>query len=232
MGLSKSESSFVLSWAKRIKAIKLLGGKCRNCNADNIFVLEFHHIEKSKEKLLRKIKSYRWSFIEEEIKKCILLCSNCHAELHCTKNRNHKEKKKILDKIERYSCSKCNYKGKNYASLVFHHNKGIKNFGISKVTTRQVNKSLDDVLNEIKNNCVLICKNCHLKEHILIEKFNKLKSYIDYRIENHQEYKEPLNADIIYDMLTVKGMNQTEIAKYFGRNKSVINGIIKRFEKK
>jgi predicted HNH restriction endonuclease len=31
---------------------------------------------------LRSLSNRRWSVITEEAKKCILLCSNCHAELH------------------------------------------------------------------------------------------------------------------------------------------------------
>jgi predicted HNH restriction endonuclease len=61
-------------------------GSCKNCGySKNHAALEFHHVDLSTKSFqldLRSLSNRRWSVIVEEAKKCILLCSNCHAELH------------------------------------------------------------------------------------------------------------------------------------------------------
>lgn len=73
---------------RRIKikedAVKYKGGKCIKCGYNKyIGALEFHHInqdEKDFEISNGNCKS--WDKIIIELDKCILLCSNCHRELH------------------------------------------------------------------------------------------------------------------------------------------------------
>ena len=51
----------------------------------NFAALEFHHLDpvsKSFQLDLRSLSNRRWSAVLEESDKCILLCSNCHAEWH------------------------------------------------------------------------------------------------------------------------------------------------------
>ncbi len=77
------------SYSKKLKAINFLGGKCEICGENNYFKLNFHHMDSSdKEYNLNKIREGRWSIIEKEIKKCKLLCYNCHFEIHYKDNRN------------------------------------------------------------------------------------------------------------------------------------------------
>ena len=61
-----------------------LGGKCKKCNDNRLYVLDFHHLDpKTKEIQIGNAWSYK--SIEDtfkEIKKCIPLCSNCHREFH------------------------------------------------------------------------------------------------------------------------------------------------------
>ena len=57
--------------------------KCGICGYNKSLVaLDFHHLnEKEKEFTIRnKIKA--WSKLVEELRKCVLLCSNCHREVH------------------------------------------------------------------------------------------------------------------------------------------------------
>ena len=70
----------------KLELIQLLGGKCEVCGYNkNIGVLCFHHKD-PKEKSIsldaRSLGNRRWQSILEEAKKCQLLCSNCHLELH------------------------------------------------------------------------------------------------------------------------------------------------------
>lgn len=66
------------------KAVTLLGNKC-SCGYDKcIDALQFHHIDpKEKDSDVCKLLGKVWSEkVEKEIKKCKLLCANCHAEYH------------------------------------------------------------------------------------------------------------------------------------------------------
>jgi len=60
------------------------GGKCNNCGYDKCFAaLEFHHYKENKEIALSiLIKDFSKQKSLKEAKKCILLCANCHRELH------------------------------------------------------------------------------------------------------------------------------------------------------
>ena len=42
MTVSKQDSNYALRWAKKIRAINLLGGECDICGNDNIFYWEYH----------------------------------------------------------------------------------------------------------------------------------------------------------------------------------------------
>lgn len=64
--------------------VDTLGGKCMNCGySKNINALTFHHRDANEKSFT--VASRLTSNIEtllEEIKKCDLLCANCHAEHH------------------------------------------------------------------------------------------------------------------------------------------------------
>lgn len=68
----------------KIEAIKRLGGKCSICGYNkNIAALTFHHLRDKKFTLnSRNFKCFSKEKVEEELKKCILLCHNCHSEIH------------------------------------------------------------------------------------------------------------------------------------------------------
>jgi len=66
----------------RSQAIDIMGGNCARCGYDKCYdALDFHHIG---EKLFALAANWHrsWKSIEEEIKKCELLCANCHREEH------------------------------------------------------------------------------------------------------------------------------------------------------
>jgi len=75
---------------KKLKemAIEYKGGKCFLCGYNKcIDALEFHHLDSvkkefgvSKDGLTRS-----WARVQKEIENCILICANCHRELHSKK---------------------------------------------------------------------------------------------------------------------------------------------------
>ena len=69
-------------------AIKSLGGKCMDCGwQGNQAALQFHHTDpKKKDFIIGNVANKNWDSIKGELKKCLLLCANCHSIRHSTKN--------------------------------------------------------------------------------------------------------------------------------------------------
>ena len=71
---------------RKIQLINELGSKCSRCGySKNFSALEFHHNNPSQKNFqldLRSLSNRKWESILVEADKCILLCSNCHAEEH------------------------------------------------------------------------------------------------------------------------------------------------------
>ena len=74
------------AWSRKLELINMMGGKCSKCGyRQNMSALEFHHVnpsEKSFQLDARHLSNTNMEKITEEAKKCILLCSNCHREVH------------------------------------------------------------------------------------------------------------------------------------------------------
>ena len=64
--------------------VNKLGGKCSKCDYDRcLAAIEFHHPGKNKEgNVSTLIKNDSRTKLLKEVKKCIILCANCHRELH------------------------------------------------------------------------------------------------------------------------------------------------------
>lgn len=69
--------------ALKERAIAFLGGKCQGCGYDRCpAAFDFHHVD-AQEKDFEISSRMAWTpALEEELRKCVLLCSNCHREAH------------------------------------------------------------------------------------------------------------------------------------------------------
>ena len=70
---------------KKINVIDKFGGECCLCGYKKcINALEFHHLDKDKKEENPAYIIMRWSYerAKKELDKCILVCSNCHREIH------------------------------------------------------------------------------------------------------------------------------------------------------
>lgn len=82
---AKSKIQSVISWRQRtkLKLIEYKGGSCTKCGYNKCpGALTFHHLDPTEKDF--RISGQSWSFerLKEEADKCILLCANCHHELH------------------------------------------------------------------------------------------------------------------------------------------------------
>lgn len=64
--------------------IYVMGGKCQCCGYDKCqSALELHHINsEEKEFSFGRNANRTWELIETELPKCLLVCANCHREIH------------------------------------------------------------------------------------------------------------------------------------------------------
>jgi hypothetical protein len=62
--------------------VMMMGGQCINCKYSRCFCsLDFHHIDKATKKFaISRTNSINVQACIKEVKKCIILCKNCHAE--------------------------------------------------------------------------------------------------------------------------------------------------------
>lgn len=68
-----------------IKLKEAAGGKCSVCGYDrSLYALDFHHLDPAKKErqVCHQLISKSFKKAEEESKNCVLLCANCHRELH------------------------------------------------------------------------------------------------------------------------------------------------------
>jgi hypothetical protein len=68
----------------KIKAVQYLGGKCSKCGYNKCMrSLNFHHKDPTQKAFsLAKKKCLKWEDTKAELDKCLLLCANCHGEIH------------------------------------------------------------------------------------------------------------------------------------------------------
>ncbi len=81
---TRKHQKTILRRNMKLQAIKMLGGKCSICGYNKcVDALEFHHKNpKEKEFKLGSSNTMSWEEYKNELKKCILVCSNCHKEIH------------------------------------------------------------------------------------------------------------------------------------------------------
>lgn len=99
----------------KYKSINYKGGKCSICGYSKCKdSLSFHHIDpESKEFTISGKYNLSWKKISKELDKCILVCMNCHGEIHSNKENEYKYNsvKKIHKKNETRIRIKSKYSG-------------------------------------------------------------------------------------------------------------------------
>lgn len=66
-------------------SVEYKGGKCEKCGYNKcIAALDFHHINPNEKEFGISFRGYTrsWEKVKQELDKCMLLCANCHRELH------------------------------------------------------------------------------------------------------------------------------------------------------
>lgn len=229
--LNKLLKNKIYYYAKRLKSIEYLGKVCSRCGQDNPSMLCFHHLDSN-------IKDYdicrnfgnKWDNIKLELDKCILLCNNCHMELHYgDKDRN--EKKILLEFKNEMSCSECGY-DKCIAALEFHHvDPKDKEFGLASVMHLKYDNALDlkEKIEDELNKCIVLCRNCHKLLHSGKDFIDEYKDIILEKVKYIRHKQDKLDRNEVFNLYQ-GGMKQIDIARHFNTTKSTISVILKKYK--
>jgi hypothetical protein len=216
-----------LVWFKKLKAFELLGNECKVCGDKNIFHFTFHHNSgEDKEYKIVNIWRNRWTAIEPEIRKCTLLCDNCHRELHYNEENSDKRRKtkELIVKYKGNECQICGY-SKCISALTFHHvNEEEKLFEIGKISLRieNIEQLNNDLLLELEK-CELLCSNCHREKHVEItgEEFKEIENIV------YKEKHKKIDRNEIFNLYFEKNIGIVQISKILNCSKSSISEIVK-----
>jgi predicted nucleic acid-binding Zn ribbon protein len=84
--LQSYESQKRRGLARKLELVRTASGRCSICGYHkNLAALVFHHTDSTAKDFkldMRSLSNRKLEPVLEEISKCILVCANCHAELH------------------------------------------------------------------------------------------------------------------------------------------------------
>lgn len=77
-------------WKVKLKCIEYKGGKCQTCGYSKCAqALDFHHIDPTtKSFTVSGHGTKSWQSLQNELDKCVMLCANCHRELHAEETKH------------------------------------------------------------------------------------------------------------------------------------------------
>jgi hypothetical protein len=231
-GFTVLENKVTLRWAKKIILVRENGERCKLCGEDNIYVLEFHHEEDQKKdfSISKAIQDLSLDQLRKECSKCVLLYSNCHQKVHALNGRGLRDKAIIFKNLSiGVTCEKCK-KDFSLCCLSFHHiNQDTKIFDVSRYWQLHgvARGATYEQFNEEIKKCILLCRNCHSIEHINFERMEKLKEYIQHKIENYVAKSKNVNVEEIKRLYN-DGKYGRQIARELGLSNSAVSHKLKK----
>ena len=185
--MSKS-SEAVKTWRKSTKErmVKSMGGECVCCGYNKCNdSLSFHHLDPSKKnftfaKIRANIRS--WGKLVDELKKCVLVCKNCHGEIHSGITQVPKNAKRFNSQYENYKlmdkdknfCPVCNGEKPKWNKTCSHSCAG-KLAG--KVNWEEVD--LNKLINIEKRSLCSIGRDLGVSDNAVRKRIKKIKLNID-----------------------------------------------------
>lgn len=146
--------------------VNYMGGKCSRCHGKfELAQYAFHHLDpKEKDFNISEYRSASFLTIKPELDKCILVCHNCHHEIHHEIVEKSGYTNKIKDNSERWNLSKqlhLEATGKDCCeNCGYNTYKGslciILPEGVKRKNTIHFDKEYSDALKD----SVVICQNC------------------------------------------------------------------------
>ena len=189
---------------KKLKLVEYKGGKCSICGYDKCpAALEFHHLDMSeKDYGIGSHLHKSFEFLKKEADKCILVCANCHRELHFKYNE---EKRLARETEENKNLSNAPEKRKiysiDYNAVLSFINEGLKKDEMAKMLNVSV--------------------------ATLTRYFSKVGINLRRGTRCLEELEEPDQEELI--RLRKEGLSFSKIGKKFKRSRNYISGLCKRY---
>lgn len=108
------KSAHVMNWRNRVKQklVEYKGGACEKCGySKKIYnVYSFHHKDPNKKDFTIAGKSWGYERLKKEVDKCLLVCENCHREIHWEINQKKRQERLeiTVNSIPKIQCKGCN----------------------------------------------------------------------------------------------------------------------------
>ncbi|WP_323172784.1 homing endonuclease associated repeat-containing protein [Natrialba sp. PRR66] len=135
---------------------------CSRCGVDTAACLDFHHTDATTKMMAvgRMVTfGYGKDELRNEIKKCVVVCANCHRTIHYDPPKR-KLRKWVAEQKRAAGCNQCSTS--DPARLDFHHVSDEKETTVATLISDD--RSKDRIRSEI-DRCRVLCANCHRKEH-------------------------------------------------------------------
>ena len=193
------------------KLVEYKGGKCEKCGYDKcITALEFHHLDPNEKEFgigCNGVLSFEKC--KKEVDKCILVCANCHREIHYQENlERQKEEEKEINKM--------------FGEILNNR----EEYNVSKIRDSYKYLEYSNIFEDIKNK--IDRKDILKKYHINNKTFNKFlrNNNINYSKRKIVENK-PTKEELIE---LLKKYSKNAIAKAFGVSWQAVNKWCKKYE--
>lgn len=153
--------------------------KCNKCGYDKCKrALCFHHLNEDTKSFTldsNNLMKKNMNDILIEFEKCIILCQNCHSDLHQLERESNLKETYIAKRTKRITrkfnlvnkfgskCEVCQklFTIKNVQSASFHHiDKNLKSFSLD---TLCFTDKTQEVIEQEAKKCQLLCMNCHME---------------------------------------------------------------------
>lgn len=135
---------------------------CAECGEDDPRCLDYHHTDPDeKRRNVSELVTYGHGreSLRAEMVDCEVRCANCHRREHTGDNRWTEIRRWLHEYKREQGCRRCDHSDPR--CLVFHHD-GSKNAAVSTMVTTG---RPDEVIRSEATDCVVLCANCHRKEH-------------------------------------------------------------------
>lgn len=192
------------------KLVKYKGGKCEICGYDKcITALEFHHINPNEKEFgIGSMKVLSFEKCKKEVDKCILVCANCHREIHYQQTIENQQKEEDIKK-------------KIYGEILNHRNE----HKIVPIKDSYKYLAYTDIFEDMKND--IGRENIFKKYHINNKTFNKFlkENNIQY-FKSKRVINKPTKEELIE---LLKKYSKNAIAKTFHVSWNAVNKWCKKY---
>lgn len=193
------------------KLVEYKGGKCEICGYNKCIVaLDFHHLDpKEKDFNVSSYSVMSYDKLKDEVDKCILVCSNCHREIHYNevKKKQIEEEKKLKEAYKEILQNREEYVG---------------------VKIKDSYKYLIDagIMEDIQNN--VHRKEIFKKYHINNKTFNKFLEENNITYCKRKIVPNRPNKEELLDLLSK--YSKSAIAKMFGVSFNAVHKWCKKYQ--